>query len=361
MKNKIAMLVVVLLLVLVGVLGYFQLTKEEGSQPTAEKLSPVLNIYNWEDYFGETTIEDFEKEFGVKVNLETYEDELVMLATVQSDPKKHDIIIASDTLIQEMVSMQLLAQIDMANIPNFKNIAEEFKNHPYDPENKHSVPYMWGTSGLAVNRKYIKETEPSWSILWNSEYKGKISMLSNMHDTIGAALFYLGYSGNSTNPAELAEAKNLLLKQKPILRGYEDSATIMNSLISEELWAGHSYSGVFASAKNENVEYLIPKEGAFIWTDTLAIPISAQHKYTAELFINFILRPDVSAKIANYLWYANTNKAAKELTNPEILQDPTLYPPEEVKKKLERNKDAGELGEAIAIYNQIWAELQRSE
>ena len=285
-----------------------------------------------------------------------------MLSTIQSDPTKYDIVIASDIIVREMINMKLLAPIDIKNIPNSKNIAEEFKNPSYDAGNKYSVSYLWGTSGLAINRKYIREQEPSWAILWNPEYKGKISMLNNMQDVIAAALKYSGYSANSVNSAELEKAKELLLKQKPLLRGYEDSIIIMNDLISEKLWAGHVYSGdgSFAAAENENIEYLIPKEGGFVWVDNLLIPVGAQHKYTAEVFINYMLRPDVSAKIANYLWYANTNEAARKFTNPEILEDASLYPSEEVKKKLEF-PGYFSADPSIAIYNQIWSLLQSSK
>ncbi len=356
MKNKIIILCVVLILVSAGILGYFQLTKSP--EPPKEELSAVLNVYNWEDYFGTSTIEDFEKEFGVKVNLQTFGSEDSMLSTIQSDPTKYDVIIASDILVKEMISMKLLAQIDMGNIPNFKNIGNDFKNPFYDPGNKYSVSYLWGTSGIAVNRKYIKETDPSWSILWNPNYKGKISMLNNMQDVIAAALKYLGYSANSIDPVELEKAKELLLKQKPLLRGYEDTLKIRDDLVSEKLWAGHNYSGagMFAADKNENIEYIIPKEGGLIWVDNLLIPIGAQHKYAAEVFINYMLRPDVSAKIANYIWYANTNEAARKFTNPEILQNTSLYPSQEVRKKLEFSGFIGGV-EAIAIYNQIWSLL----
>ncbi|MFH0932304.1 MAG: spermidine/putrescine ABC transporter substrate-binding protein, partial [bacterium] len=302
MKNKIIILCVISALVLVSAVGLWQFSKqakpdEQVNLPQKKELSPVLNVYNWEDYFGETTIADFEKEFGVKVNLESYDDEDTMLSGVQSDPRKYDIAVASDILVKEMINMKLLAQIDKANIPNFKNIGNEFKNPSYDPNNEHSIPYMWGTSGIAINRKYIKEAEPSWAILWNPAYKGKIAMLDNMQDVIGAALKYGGYSANSIDPAELGKARELLLKQKPLVRSYEDDLAIKEDLISEKIWAGHNYSGSGTSATEENkdVEYVIPKEGGFIWTDNLLIPIGAQHKYTAEVFINYILRPDVSA------------------------------------------------------------------
>ncbi|MDD5750250.1 MAG: spermidine/putrescine ABC transporter substrate-binding protein [Candidatus Pacebacteria bacterium] len=362
MKKILIITIAVLFLFTAGVFGYLRFAKSPEKFAPAEELSDVLNVYNWEDYFGTTTIEDFEKEFGVKVNLQTYDNEDTMLSTVQSDPGRYDVVIASDILVREMANMKLLARIDMENIPNFKNVGDEFKNLFYDPENEYSVPYMWGTSGLAVNRKYVEETEPSWSILWNPKYQGKISMLNNMQDVLGAGLRYSGYSANSVDPSELEKTKEALMEQSTLLRGYEDSITIRDDLISEKLWAGHIYSGdgVFAADKNENIEYVIPKEGGFIWVDNFLIPIGSQHKYTAEVFINYLLRPYVSAKIADYLWYANTNEAARELTNPEILQDEALYPPQEVKDKLEFS---GYFGghEAVALYNKIWADLQASK
>jgi len=355
MDKKIPAIIIVLVVLAIGVFGYIQIVKKP--EIPKKELSPVLNIYNWEEYFGETTLEDFEEEFGVKVNLETYEDEDIMLSTVQSDPTRYDLVIASDNLVTEMVKMKLLTSIDMENIPNFKNIGDEYKDPFYDPGNKHSVPYMLWSTAFAVNHKYITEDVNSWSILWNPKYKGKISMLNNMEEVIGAALKYLGYPLSSTDPAQLEEARELLLEQKPLLRGYEDCITIREDLISEELWAAHEYSGeaAFAAEENENIEYIIPKEGASYGVDTLAIPIGAQHKYTAEIFINFILRPDVSAEIANYLWYANANEAAAEFTDPEILEAPSIYPPEEVLDKSEYFTD---VGAAMTIYNQIWAELQ---
>ncbi|MEK9153746.1 MAG: spermidine/putrescine ABC transporter substrate-binding protein [Patescibacteria group bacterium] len=362
-KKIIIVAVVIVVLVLVGIFGYWQLSQApQKPAPLSQELSPVLNIYNWEDYIGTTTIADFEKEFGVKVNLESYPNEDAMISGVQSDPIKYDIVVGSDILVKEMNNMKLLAEIDLKNIPNLKNIGAEFQNPSYDPGNKHSIPYMWGTSGIVINHEFIEETEPSWAILWSPAYKGKITMLDNMQDVIGAALRYAGYSANSVDPAELEKARQLLLQQKPLLRGYENGYQIRDAILNGELWAAHSYSGdgSMLVSQNENIEYVIPKEGAFIWVDNLLIPVGSQHKYTAEVFINYVLRPDVSAKIANYLWYANTNEAARELTNPDILQDPAIYPSEEARKKLEF---AGYFGgvEAVALYNQIWAELQATK
>src|SRR3989339_852030 len=240
--------IIILLFVALFLSGCGQKIKTENTQGEKE-----LNIYNWEDYLGETTIADFEKEFGVKVNLFTFEDEDFMLSDVQVNPDKYDLIIASDGLIYNMSELKLLSKINKNDIPNLKNIEDKFLNLWYDSENNYSVPYLWGTTGIIFNTKYI-----------------------------------------------------------------------------------------------------IPREGAEVWIDNLAIPSEAKNKETAEKFINFILRPDISADIANYLWYANTNDAAREFTNAEILEDEALYPPQDILEKLEYLKPNKFNNE----YNKIWSQLQ---
>lgn len=357
MKNKTLISVVVIILIVgIGAVIYFYwwVPRQEESK---KELSDVLNVYNYDEYFSETTLEDFEKEYGVDVTLELYDDEEIMVGQVQANPAKYDIVVGSDGVIRDMIGMRLLARLNLENIPNLKNIGEEFQNPAYDPGNSYSIPYMWGTTGIAVNRKHVTETEDSWSILWNPKYKGKMAMLNNSFEVIGAALKYLGYSGSSTNLGELEEARKLLLEQKPLLRGYEECVSMRDEMIAENLWVTHQYSGegAFAADENENVEYIIPEEGSFLWIDNLAIPKDSPHKYTAEVFLNFILRAEVSADIANYLWYANTNEAAREFTDQEILDEPSIYPSEEVLARCELFED---LGEAESKYNEIWAELQ---
>ena len=328
-----------------------------------KKLSPVLNIYNWEDYFGPTTLGDFEKKFGVRVNLETFEDEEEVFSMLQAHPGRYDIIIASNDAIRELIAMRLLAEIDIGNIPNLKNIEGKFRNPPYDPGHRHSVPYLWGTTGIAINRSFIQEEVVSWSILWNLKYKGKIAMLNNPDGVIGAASKYLGHSLNTTNPTKIEEERQILLKQKPLLVGYLDTIEIRDKLISNELWAAQIYSGdgMFAADKNKAVAYFVPKEGAAIWVDCLCIPRDAEHKHTAEVFINYILDPEASGKIVNYLWYANCNIAARPYTKKKILESPSLYPFKEILKKCEFFKPVGteeEQGRCKEIINKIWAQLQ---
>ena len=325
--------------------------------------SKVLNVYNWEDYFGETTLSDFEKTFGVKVNLETFEDEEELSSNLLSYPTKYDVIVTSGAQIRDFIQVGRLAEINVASIPNLKHIDPRFRNPTYDPGHKHSVPYLWGTTGVAVNRKFVKGDENTWSILWNPKYEGKIAMLNNPEEVIGAALKYLGYSLNTRDPFKLHEAKEKLIEQNRLITGYLDVMTIQKKLVSNELWAAQIYSGegVSASDKNEDLEYIIPEQGGAMWVDCLAIPKGAKHKDTAVVFINYILEPKVSAQIANYLWYANCNQAARPHTEEEILKSPSLYPPADTLEKCEFFLEPGSTEEETR-YNEMvyktWAELR---
>lgn len=338
--------------------GYTQ--EEKASQ----KPDALLNIYNWEDYFAPATLEEFEKKFGVKVNLETFTDEEEMIAGIQSNPGKYDLTITSDIIIRELIASRLLEPIDFKNVPNFKNIDGQFINSDYDSGNKYSVPYMWGTTGVAYNTKYVQEDVDSWAVLWNSAYKGKISMLDNHDEVVMASLKYLGVSLNTVDTVQLEQAKKKLLEQKPLLRGYDDIETIKDDLIAEKLWVAHCYSGdaMFAADKNDNLKYVIPEEGATLWVDNLCIPRDAPHKRTAEVFINYLLEPKVSAEIANYVRYANCNIAAREFTLKEILDDQAIYPSKEVLKKCEFKKGKpDEMAVRNQVINKIWSELQGKE
>jgi spermidine/putrescine transport system substrate-binding protein len=335
------------------------------SEETASQKMPskVLNVYNWEDYFGETTLSDFEKRFGAKVNLATFGDEEELFASLQSDPSRYDVIITSDSSILELRKLRLLAEIDMKRIPNIENIDPKFRNPAYDPGHKYSVPYLWGTTGIVVNRKFVADDDDSWGILWNPKYAGKIAMLNSPDEVMGAAFKYLGYPLNTRDSSRLEKARQILLEQSPLITGYLDVITIKRRMISNELWAAQVYSGegISAADSNEALEYIIPREGAAIWIDCLAIPRDAQHRCTAEVFVNYILEPEVSGKIASYLWYANCNKAAQPYTDKEILKSACVYPPEEILRKCEFFCQGASMEEDRRFYQTLyktWAELR---
>jgi len=284
-----------------------------------------------------------------------------MLGSIQSDLTAYDLVVASDDLIREMRKAKILSQLDHSKIPNSKYMSEQYRTMPCDPEQKYTVPYLMGTTGMVVNKKYIKENMDSWKVLFDKRYKNHLAMLNNNFEVAAVASKLLGFSINTNNREELTGAKDILLKQKPLLKGYLDVVTIQKLLINEKLWAAHIYSGEGLSAvdKNENLEYVIPKEGAPVWVDFFAMPRDAKHKEEAHIFLNYMLRPEVNASIASELWYATPNKAATPLMDQEVVESPSVYPSPEVMARCEFFTETGEV--AVSIINKVWTKLTAKE
>ncbi|MGD8465464.1 MAG: spermidine/putrescine ABC transporter substrate-binding protein [Anaerolineae bacterium] len=344
-----------MILVLVAVLA--------GCGPTTggeQELADELHVYNWSEYIDPEIYEEFENEFGVKVVEDTFSSNEDLLAKLQAGASGYDVIVPSDYMVAIMIELDLLAELNYDNIPNFSNISDTFKDPPYDPGNTYSVPYQWGTTGIGYNADEFDEPPGSWAYLFDPEmaapYAGRMSMLNDPRETIGAALKYLGYSVNSTDEAQLEEAKQLLIQQKEWVSTY-DSDGFEDLLAAGETLLGHGWSGDFfaAAEEAEQVWYIIPDEGGVIWTDNLAVPKTAPSQYTAEVFINYLLRPEVGAKITNYTWYGSPNQASEEFIDAEILEEPAIYPPPEVMDKLEFLRD---VGEATTLYDRIWTEIK---
>lgn len=337
--------------------GLFRKSREAyAAQVDRSKLSKRLNVYNWSDYIDEATIPNFEKEFGVKVNYDTFEDNESMLAKVQSGATGYDVVYPTGYMVEIMMKEGLLAPLNHDNIPNIGGVNEALRKPPYDPGMKYSVPYQWGTTGFGYNSKKLTGQVDSWSVLFDTKYYGKITMLDDVRGAISVALKYLGYSLNTTSKKELMEAKKLLMEQKPLLKAYM-SAPVKSLLISGEVWISELWSGdvYMAMEDNDAIVYCIPKEGCEVWTDNMCILNSAPHKYTAEVWINYNMRPEVSAAVSNYVWYATPLDTAKPLIDKEALNDPGIYPPQEVLNRCEFLVD---IGEATRIYDQIWTELK---
>ncbi|MEQ8170937.1 MAG: spermidine/putrescine ABC transporter substrate-binding protein [Candidatus Eremiobacterota bacterium] len=317
-----------------------------------------LFVYNWPYYISDKVIPEFEKEFSVKVTYDNYSSNEELLAKFQAGASGYDLIFPSDYMVTMMINQNLLETLDQSRIPNIKNLDERFKGLECDPKNTYSLPYFWGTSGIGVNTEKVKEKVDSWNILWNEKYKECISMLDDMRSVAHPALKLLGYSLNSTDKKQIKEAKDLLLKQKPLVKAYT-SDTYVDFLKSGDLWLAQGYSGdVFQVIKeNKSIQYIIPKEGTEIWVDNMCIPKGAKNKETAELFIDFLLRPEVSAENSNSTWYANPNSASRKFIKPEIINNPAIYPPKEVLDKCEFLKD---LGENNILYEELYNELKSS-
>ncbi len=350
-------MVILIGLTLVGVLLLVACQGQE------QKLAKELHVYNWTEYIDPEVYILFEEEFGVKVIEDTFSSNEELLAKLQAGAAGYDIIVPSDYMVDIMISQGLLAEINHGNIPNIKNLSSLFSDPPYDPGMKHCVPYQWGTTGIGYNTEVFEEPPDSWAYMFDpnlaAQYAGKMTMLNDSREAIGAALKYLGYSINTTDEAQLEEAKNLLIQQKAWLFSY-DSDQFEDLLAADETVIAHGWSGDFfaAAVEDERIWYVIPKEGAVVWADNLCIPASSKNKYTAEVFINFILRPEIAAQITNFTWYASPVEAAKEFIDPEILAEPAIYPPDEVMARLEWIRD---VGESTPIYERIWTEIKAAE
>ncbi|MBU1167503.1 spermidine/putrescine ABC transporter substrate-binding protein [Patescibacteria group bacterium] len=341
-------------IVVAAVLGYYLLKNDKNDKHT---LATELNIANWEDYFAEGVIEDFEAEYGISVNLDTYNDEEVILSLVQSDLGKYDFIVVSGLFVDKMKKLKLLAEIDLENIPNYSNIGAGFQNPSYDPNNQSSIPYLWGTTGLLVNNDYTKENEIGWQDLWDKEYVNHVRLLNDQREAMGASLKSLGHSINSEDKKQITEAANKL-KEFNAKESFVDLDQGNDDVLTDKAWIAQTYSGdaleLIDENPDRNLDYIIPEEGTVIWVDNMVIPRDAKNKYTAEIFINYLLRPEVSAKNASELWYANTNQAAEEYMDQEVLNDPKVYPP---KKIIEKSEKFTPIGESQTIYNEVWEEL----
>ncbi len=316
----------------------------------------VLNFYNWSDYVAESTIPSFEKKTGIKVTQDVYSSNEELLAKLQAGGTGYDLIVPSDYMVEIMIKSDVIQQIDKSKIPNFDNVSEEFKGLPYDPNNDYSVPYQWGTTGILYNEKEVGEID-SWDALWNPEFEGQIGMLNDSRETIGAALYRLGYSVNTTDTDQLQEAKESLIEQNPLVRGYFGSTQNRPSVVRGDLLLGHVYSGdgFWAAAENDDLAYIIPQPAATRWIDNMAIPNGAQHPDNAHKFINHILDPEVGAKLSNYTYFATPNEAALPMIDEALLDIPTYDPPPEVFERLELIED---VGEKTREYERIFTEVK---
>lgn len=340
-------------LVLIASMALVPLT---GCKRTSDS-SKVLNVYNVGDYIDESLIDVFEERTGIQVQYSTYDTNEMMYQKVKSGSTKYDIVVPSDYMISKMMKEGMLEKIDFKNVPNMKYIDEKFLNPDYDTKNEYSVPYMWGTLGIAYNSKYVDEEDlGSWDLLWNPKYKGKILIFDSVRDTMGAALFKLGYSMNTTNPKEINEAKELLVKQKEYALAYVNDE-VKDRMVGEDGYIGMIYSGDFPlmEEENEDLKFFNPKEGTNKWVDAMCIPTTCENKKEAEMFINFMLDPEISKINTEYVGYSTPNKACLEMLDEETQNNKDAYPDDTLLNKCETFID---IGDKIKLYDKAWIELK---
>ena len=318
-----------------------------------------LNLYNWADYVARSTIPSFEKETGIKVTQDFYSSNEDLLAKLQAGGSGYDVIVPSDYMVTVMAKSEVVQPLDMSKIPNFENVGKNYRGLPFDPDNEYSVPYQWGSTGILYNRKELGKLGDSWDPMWDQELEGRISMLNDTRETIGAALYKLGYSVNATDQAQLDEANAELQEQKPLLRGYFDSTEARPLVQNGDLLLGHVFSGdaFLALVSNDDLDYLIPKPAASRWTDNMAIPASAEHPDNAHKFINHVLDAKVGAELSNATYYNTPNEASLPDIDPSLKKLPGYDLSDEVLGRLEVIED---VGEATRDYERIFTEVKSS-
>ena len=317
-------------------------------------------VYNWGDYIDPDVIDMFEEETGIDVVYEEFETNEIMYPKIQSGAIAYDVVCPSDYMIQRMIENNLLEEINYNNIPNLKYIDQKYMDlaKGFDPENKYSVPYLWGTVGILYNKKMVDEPIDSWSVLWDEKYKDSILMQDSVRDAFGVALKYLGYSLNSTDLDELQAAKNLLIKQKPLVQAYVIDQ-VRDKMIGNEAALGVIYSGeaLYCQQENPDLDYVIPKEGSNLWMDSWVIPKNAEHKKNAETFINFLCRPDIAKMNFEYITYSIPNSAGQALIEDDYMRNSTIaFPDIDQLKNCETFNFLGDENEAL--YNELWREVK---
>lgn len=315
-----------------------------------------LNVYIWSNYLPDEVIAEFERRYNAKLNVELYDSNEALLAKLQSGGAAYDIVVPSDYMVTVLREQGLLQELNLDLLNNLSNLDPQFVGLPYDERNQFSVPYMWGTTGLAFRKDKVLGPVDSWAAVWDVRYRDRIAMLDDVREPLGAALKFLGKSENTTDPAEVEAAARLLLEQKPLVKAY-DSGGFDQMLLSGDAWIAQSYSGQIAKAiaDNPNIGYVIPKEGCTIFVDNMCIPHNAREKVLAHEFINFVLEMQIAADIANGTGYSSPNLAARPLIRSDLLANEAAYPP---RAAIDRCELIREIGPAVSIYDRWWTEIK---
>ena len=355
--------------------------KEEGEQAAAAPPPPeekVLNVYNWSDYIAEDTIPNFEKETGIKVNYDVFDSNEVLETKLLAGKTGYDVVVPSASFLERQIKAGVFMKLDRAKLPNLKNMDAEIMQRValHDPGNEHAIPYMWGTTGIGYNPDKIKaalgtDTIDSWAAIFDPANAAKLKdcgvvMLDAPTEVFDSVLIYLGKDPNSESEEDLNAAQEVMMKVRPYIK-YFHSSQYINDLANGEICVALGWSGDVLQAqargaeaeKPVNVAYTIPKEGAIIWFDNLAIPADAPHPDNAHKFLNYIMEPAVVAAISDYVAYANGNAASFELIDEAVRTDPSVYPTPEVKAKL--YPSLAESQEYSRVSNRAWTTVRTGQ
>jgi putrescine transport system substrate-binding protein len=351
---------------------------EQAGAPAGAGEEKVVNVYNWSDYIADDTVANFEKETGIKVNYDVYDGNETLETKLLAGNSGYDIVVPSASFMERQIKAGVYQKLDKSKLPNLKNMDPEIMQRAalHDPNNEHSVVYMWGTTGIGFNADKVKKAYPnaptdSWSLVFEPEHASKlkgcgIAVLDSPSEIVTSVLAYIGKDPNSQSPDDLAQAEAKLLKIRPFIR-YIHSSQYINDLANGEICAAVGYSGDVLQARdraveannNVKVEYTVPKEGTIIWFDMMGIPKDAPHPANAHAWINYIMKPDVVAAISTAMNYANGNAEATPLVDEGVRNDPGVYPPPEIKAKL--YPDLSETPEYTRLLNRTWTRFQTGQ
>jgi spermidine/putrescine transport system substrate-binding protein len=315
-----------------------------------------LNVYNWDTYIGQTTLDTFKEKTGIDVQYDLFANNEELFGKLKEGNPGYDIIVPSDYMVESMIKVGMLMPLDKSTLPNIGNIDPRFADPAYDPGMAHSLPYMWGTIGIGYRTSKVDQAD-SWGLLFDSDkYKGRIALLDDQRAVIGMALKYLGFSLNSTNPDEIAKARDLIIKQKPNIKAFAPDEG-QNMLAGGDADIVQEWNGDILSvmAEDEELQYIVPKEGSEIFVDNMAIAKGAPHPENAHAFLNHILDAEVCKEIVETINYATPNLAARKLLPEEMQANPAMYPPEDV---IEISETVRDLGDATRLFDEAWTAIK---
>ncbi|WP_051201828.1 extracellular solute-binding protein [Ferrimonas senticii] len=318
----------------------------------------VLYFYNWSEYIPDGLLQEFEQETGIKVIYTTYDSNEMMYAKLdQLQGKGYDLVVPSTYYVKKMADVGLLQPIDKSKLSNFKHLETAMLNKEYDPNNTYSIPYIWGATGIGIHTDEIDpSTITGWQDLWDPKWQGQLMLMNDQREVFHMALRILGYSTNSTDPKQIEEAYQLLRKLMP-------NALTFNSdnpgapYVAGDTSLGMIWNGSTFEAQKEDpaITMIYPKEGAIFWMDNISIPAGAENVEAAHKMIDFLLRPEVAAKVSEMTGYPTPNKTARELMDPAFSQNPIIFPPAEV---IEAGEFQSDIGDAVQIYSDYWDKLR---
>jgi spermidine/putrescine transport system substrate-binding protein len=317
----------------------------------------TLSVFIWSEYIDPALVERFEKQAGVKVVIDTYENTETMMSKVAGAGGLYDLVVMSDHAVRTMIKQGQLAPLDLSKIPNAGNVAPRFRDPAYDPGSRHSLPYQWGTMGLVYRTDKLPDFKASWAaVLDPASQPGPVVLLDSMRDLMGAALLLDGHSPNTRDIGELSQAgKRLQDARTPRLLGFYGSPDSVDKVISGDAWVGIAYNGDAMVKLDDNTDFALPEEGTIVWVDAMTVPSGAKNRDTAFAFMNFILDAEVGAQLSNYIAYATPNQASLPLVEQEMRDDPRIYPAEE---QLASSAMLEDVEEATGLYDQIWTRVK---